>query len=137
MVVESNTTDLFFIESAMRHVARHVELVAIDSYAELIATLANYRSLPTVAIFDWHAAGGALTAYEKLTQLGFAHRIPIIATARLDAVQALEQACHHGIPRFVCKQPDEFTFKKKMAAAIADYVPGAKKVLPPAEVMNA
>jgi hypothetical protein len=137
MVVESNSTDLFFIESALRNVARHVELVAVESYDELIPTLARYRSLPTIAVFDWHAEGSVVTAMEKLGQLGFAGRIPIIGTARTNPIEALDEACRHGVPRFVCKLPDEFTFKKKMAGAISDYVPGAKKVLPPAEVMNA
>ena len=136
LVVESSESDLTFIQYAMRSVAPHVKLVAVNSFDGFISTLASYRSLPTVAILDWHADGGAQAFLNNLDRLGFGDRFPMIATARQRPMEALDESFRLGIPRFVCKLPDDGTFKKKMSEAIADFVPGAKKVLPPEAVLK-
>lgn len=135
LVVESNESDLTYIEFAMRSVAPHVNLVAIASFDDFISTITSCRSLPTVAILDWNAPGAA-QFLGTLDRLGFRNRFPMVATARVKAMEALDESFHLGVPRFVCKLPDDFTFKKKVAEAIADYVPGAKKVLPPEAVLK-
>lgn len=136
VVVESSETDRFLIESAIRSVASHLEVEWLENFETFFTTLAKRGALPTAVILDWHAPGDVKSCIDSLTRLGFLNRIPLIATARTNPLVALDESFKLGVPRFVCKLPDDVTFKKKVGEAIADYVPGAKKVLPPETVLQ-
>jgi len=80
-----------------------------------------------LAVLDWFAGNESpKSCLDTLSRLGFLSMLPIIATAREDPMKALNDSFESGIPRFVSKRPDDFSFKKKLTEAIAEFVPGAK-----------
>ena len=131
LVVEPNESDRKLIELAALSVAPGVDMVFVDGFDEFVSTMASRGSLPTMAIFDWYAAGGGpASCLDTLGRLGFLRRLAMVATAREDPMQALDESFELGVGRFVSKRPDDFSFKKKMAEVISEGVPGAKRVLP-------
>jgi hypothetical protein len=128
LVVEPKAHDQESIQSAGRVVAPHVQIVCVDGYQQFIAMLASRGSLPILTILDWSASGDPISCIDTLARLGFASRIPMVATARANAREALEQAYKIGVTRFISKYPDAGSFSKKIAEALCEFVPGARKL---------
>lgn len=132
LVVESNKQDRLTIDAAIRSMSRNVEVACVDDYHKFITSMATHGSLPCVAILDWYAGGGDPgSCLDTLERLGFKGRLPLIATARSGAREAIEQAYRHGVTRFISKYPDDEAFKKKIAEAADEFVPTAHKLLSP------
>jgi hypothetical protein len=137
LVVEPNEADRKLIELASLSVAPGVDLVFVDSYDDFVSTMASRGSLPSMAILDWFAGGvsGAASCLDSLARLGLLARLAMVAVARENPMQALDESFESGVGRFVSKRPDDFAFKKKMAEAISESIPGAKRVQPPSSAV--
>lgn len=136
LVVESNESDRNLIGLAAKSVAPTIEIHFVGGYDEFVSAIGARRCLPTVAVLDWFAGGGsASSCLDTLSSLGLLARLPIIATARENQIEALKESMRLGAKRFVSKFPDDQSFKKKVAEAISYCVPGAKKVQPPTSVL--
>lgn len=132
LVVEPGESDRRLIELAALAVAPGVEVVFTADFDGLVPAMVSRGSLPVLAVLEWFAGGGGpASCLDTLARLGFLPRIPLIAMARDNPLTALNESFDLGVPRFVSKQPDDYCFEKKMAEAIAEHVPGAKKVVPP------
>ncbi|MFI5385303.1 MAG: hypothetical protein ACHQ50_04195 [Fimbriimonadales bacterium] len=135
LVVEPRESDRKLIELAALGVAPGVELVFVTGYDEFVSAMAARGSIPTLAVIEWFAGGGGPeSCLDTLGRLGFLPRLPLVATARDEPMRALNESFDLGIPRFVSKRPDDFCFRKKIAEAISECIPGAKKVMPPSSV---
>ncbi|HWA82018.1 MAG TPA: hypothetical protein VG820_01190 [Fimbriimonadaceae bacterium] len=135
LVVEPCESDRKLIELAAQSVAPGAEVVFVSGYEQFVPAMASRGSLPTLAILDWFADGGPAACLDTLARLGFLSRLLVVATARDKPMQALDESYGLGISRFVSKRPDDFCFKKKIAEAISESIPGAKKVQPPTSVV--
>lgn len=135
LVVEPSESDCKLIVLAAQSVAPGAEVVCVPGYDQFVSAMVSRGSLPSVAILDWFAEGGPDSCLDTLSRLGFLPRLALVATARERPMQALDESYNLGIARFVSKLPDDFCFKKKIAEAISECIPGAKRVQPPTSVV--
>lgn len=137
LVVEPDEHDRELIKSAAHGVAPGIDLVFVEGYDHFVSAMAERGCLPALAILEWFAGGGEpASCVDTLSRLGFLNRLPLVATSRHEPMTALNESFDLGIPRFVSKLPDDFCFRKKIAEAISECIPGAKKVHPPASLMK-
>jgi len=108
--------------------ADSVEIVSVAYAQDLLLALNQHDLLPELLIVEWYACGDQIRAcLEGLRSLAVLHRIRVVAIAGQSARKALAEAQALGVRRFVCKLPDEVSFRKKIGEAINEFLPTESK----------
>jgi len=129
LVVEPDDSFKEIISEEVSHsTPEGVEIVCVSYASDLLICINEHDLLPDLMIVDWFASGNQVRAcLEGLRNLAVLHRIRVVAMSGESARRALAEAQALGIRRFVCKQPDELAFRKKICEAINEFLPADSK----------
>jgi len=129
LVVEPNQLFKGIIFEEISHSkADSVEVVCVSQAQDLLLSIKDHDLLPELMIVEWYACGDQIRAcLDGLRNLAVLHRIRVVAIAGPSARKALAEAQSLGVRRFVCKLPDEASFRKKMGEAINEFLPTESK----------
>jgi hypothetical protein len=130
LIVEPNDALRDIICSELAHCkSSNIQIVCVPFARDMLIEINQRDQLPDLVIVEWFASGNQVRAcLQGLRNLAVLHRIRIIATAFDSPRRALGEAQELGVRRFVCKHPDEISFKKKIAEAIHEFLPKDSRV---------